>query len=160
MMISAILVFSALIIGVMLWWLERRLSMQWVANIVGVLVVAAFGAWLLPPLAIPADRSVGWELASGFGGPGFDRATAQTTTVVPVMVTWPGCEHEDWLAAPAIVYTPWSVTITMSTNDAFAAKRGSIGSCLSDKYVRVNLSEPLGGRAMFDGSSFPADARS
>jgi hypothetical protein len=159
MTISPMLLLSGVLVAVILWRVQRRFQRPGLMIAIGVLVLVALGAWVLPPLAIASDRSVGWELGHGFGGPGFDPVTAQTTTTIPIVVDWPGCEGGDWLAAPAIVYTPWSVTITMSTSDAFAAKGKPRGWCLSGKYVRVQLSEPLGGRQLFDGSWFPAHAR-
>ena len=157
-----LLLLSAFIVVGVAWWIGRRSRRLGVGIATGVLVVVvvALGAWLLPPLAIPADRSVGWELSEGFGGPTFDPATAQTTTVIPVVVDWPDCERGDWLAPPAIVYTPWAVTITMSTSDAYAARGGQVGWCLSGQHVQVQLSEPLGGRQLFDGSRFPPHHRS
>jgi hypothetical protein len=160
MTISPVLVLSGVLAFLILRRVQRRYNRPGLMIALGVLVLAVLGAWVLPPLAIQSDRSVGWELGHGFGGPKFDPATAQTTTTIPIVVDWPGCASGDWLAAPAIVYTPWSVTITMSTSDAFAAKDKLLGWCLSGKYVRVQLSEPLGGRQLFDGSWFPAHARS
>jgi hypothetical protein len=160
MTISPMLLLSSVLVAVILWRVQQRYKRPGLMIAIGVLSLAALGAWVLPPLAIQSDRSVGWELGHGFGGRKFDPATAQTTTTIPIVVDWPGCESGDWLAPPAIVYTPWSVTITMSTSDAFAAKNEPLGWCLSGKYVRVQLSEPLGGRQLFDGSWFPAHARS
>jgi hypothetical protein len=159
MYISPILILFAVAGTVALWLVRRRFKLPGVAIAIGVFVLTALGAVLMPPLATPAERSLAWELATGFGGPAFDRAASQTTTVIPVVVDWPLCDSGDWLASPAIVYTPWSVTITMSTTEAFAARNGQVGWCLSGKYVKVQLSEPLGGRALFDGSTFPAQSR-
>ena len=90
--------------------------------------------------------------------------------MVNVEVWWPACvELQDysWLT-PAIASTPWSVTITLHTSDAYAnnpkcpgAGRGvlPVGVYLSPLYFPVHLNEPLGGRALFDGSQFPAAAR-
>jgi hypothetical protein len=159
MSVSPILLISVVLIAFGLWAVHRRFAFRGVSIAIGVLVLAALGAWLLPPLAIPAERSVGWELSHGFGGPAFAPATAQTTTAVPMVVDWPNCMGGDWLAPPAIVYTPWSVTITMSARDVKFPK-GQIGWCLSGQHVEVRLSEPLGGRQLFDGSRFPPHPRS
>jgi hypothetical protein len=132
---------------------------------VGAVVVAfviGFGlaAWLLPPLSIPSSRSVGWVLGDGFGGPGFEPASAQTTTVIAMIVDTPSCTQDrDWLATPAVTYTPWAVTITMHTSASFGDVTKCGGWMLSGTYVQVQLSEPLGGRALFDGSRFPPHAR-
>ena len=72
-----------------------------------------------------------------------------------------------------IAYTPWSVTITMHMTDATSesVKRcvalqprnpsglPLVGDYLSGVYFPVHLSEPLGGRALFDGIAFPPQAR-
>lgn len=137
------------------------------------IVVGAVAAWLVVPSAsFPPSRLVGWRLADGFmGTPKFDPTTAYTTGAVPISVDWLSCapQNDTWLAPPAIRYTPWSVTITMHTTDAFAAtttcgggnaNRGSIGIMLDVGIpVEVHLSEPLGGRALFDGSSSSPAAR-
>lgn len=136
-----------------------------------VLLVAVAGCALVPSPSLPPYRSVGWRLADGFlGTPRFDPTTAQTTTMVPISVDWLSCAPQDdsWLAPPVITYTPSSVTITMHTTDAFAATTtcgggndmGMISAVLDVGIpVAVHLSEPLGGRALFDGASIPPDAR-
>jgi hypothetical protein len=141
--------------------------------IVGVvtLVVVLAACLLFPSLLIPSSRLAEWQLSLGYGGPKFDPATAQTTTVIPLEVLRPTCAPGDdsWLGAPAITYTPWTVIITIHTNDAF----GDITKCWTrdgtgqlivsnydtGSYLPVHLSEPLGGRALFDGSKFPPAAR-
>ena len=52
--------------------------------------------------------------------------------------------------------------IQLRMTDTFAATcadRHIVGTYLSGIYLPVHLSEPLGGRALFDGSSSPAAAR-
>jgi hypothetical protein len=159
MYVSPFLLVSLFLIVLLLWRVQRRFRLRGVALTLAGLVLVGLAAWLLPPLATPADRSVGWELSHGFGGPAFDTTTAQTTTSIPMVVDWPMCKGGDWLAPPAIVYTPWSVTITMSARDIKFPK-GQVGWCLSGEHVDVRLSEPLGGRQLFDGSRFPAHPRS
>jgi hypothetical protein len=141
------------------------------ALLVGAFFVGIFAASLLSS-ALSAASSGGtpWELAVGMGRPKFGPADAQTTTVVPVQVWWPACVElgdYSWLT-PAVSYTRWSVTITLHTSDASAnnpkcpgAGRGvlPVGVYLSPLYFPVHLNEPLGGRALFDGSEFPAAAR-
>lgn len=156
---SPILLISILVIALVLWRVQRRFRLRGVALALAGLVLAGLGASLLPPLAIPADRSVGWEVSHGFGGRAFDTVDTQTTTTIPMVVDWPNCMGGDWLAPPAIVYTPWSVTITMSAREVKFPK-GQVGWCLSGQHVEVRLSEPLGGRQLFDGSRFPAHPRS
>ena len=60
--------------------------------LVGVVMLVAVAAWLLlPSSSVPPVRFVGWKLDYGYGGPAFDPATAQTTTVIPVEVARPFC---------------------------------------------------------------------
>jgi hypothetical protein len=165
MYISPNFLIAVLVIALVLWEVQRRFRARRVALTLGVLVLAALGLWLLPPLATPGDRSVGWELSHGYGGTAFDPAAAEGMTEVPIVVDWPRCQRGDWLAPPAIVYTPWSVTITMAGREPLfpGVKPGQlpqVGLCLSGMYVQVHLSEPLGGRQLFDGSRFPAHPRS
>jgi hypothetical protein len=94
----------------------------------------------------------------------FDEAAARATTVIRInMNQWPeeGCMPPDgeWLAAPAITYTPWAVTITMRARPVFDA-----GACRGwydywGQALDIQLSEPLNGRALFDGSGIPTAAR-
>ncbi len=143
-----------------------------VFSFVILLLMAAVAAWLLvPSLAIPSSQRVGWQLNHGFGGLAFDPTTAQTTTVIPIEVERPGCAPAgtSWLADPVVTYTPWSVTITMHTTDAFgdvtkcyprdSTGRSIVGWYLSGTYFPVHLSQPLWGRALFDGSQLPPAAR-
>ena len=132
--------------------------------LVGVVMLVAVAAWLFLPSSVPPVRFVGWKLDYGYGGPAFDPATAQTTTVIPVEVEWPACAPAglSWLATPVVTYTPVSVTIQLRMTDTAAATcadRQYVGTYLSGIYLPVHLSEPLGGRALFDGSSSPAAAR-
>jgi hypothetical protein len=131
--------------------------------LVGVVLVAV-AAWLLLPSLVPPVRFVWWRLDYGYGGPAFDPATAQTTTVIPVEVEWPASVPEgiSWLATPVVTYTPVSVTIQLRMTDTAAAACAAshiLGTYLSGIYLPVQLSEQLGGRALFDGSSSPPAAR-
>jgi hypothetical protein len=140
------------------------------ALLVGAFFVGIFAASRLSSALSATSSGIGWELAVGMGRPKFDLAAAQTTTVVPVQVWWPACVElgdYSWLT-PAVSYTRWSVTITLHRSDAYAnnpkcpgAGRGvlPVGVYLSPLYFPVHLNEPLGGRALFDGSEFPAAAR-
>ena len=151
---------------------SARRTLSIAALLVGAFFVGIFAASRLSSaLSAASSGGIGWELAVGMGRPKFGPADAQTTTVVPVQVWWPACvELQDysWLT-PAVSYTRWSVTITLHTSDAYAnnpkcpgAGRGvrpNVGFYLSPLYFPVQLNEPLGGRALFDGSKFPAAAR-
>ena len=134
---------------------------------VGV-VLALVTAWMfIPYLSFPSSRLVGWQLPGGLGAPGVD-SSAQTTMVIPMSVDWPPCapmwtgtdqSDDSWLGTPGITYTPWSVTITMHMKDSFIVPTDCSSHYFSGLYVPVQLSEPLGGRALFDGSTIPPGAR-
>lgn len=132
--------------------------------VVGTAMLVAVAAWLLfPSLSIPTSRLIGWQL-QGFGGAGFDPTTAQTTTVIPIYVAqWPAegpAQDGSWLATPAVTYTPWAVIITMQSSASYDCGPAKIcGWYDTGGWVEVHLTEPLGGRALFDGSKFPPESR-
>jgi hypothetical protein len=153
----------------------RRAALA-VATVAALAVVA----WaLLPsgsvgPSAMPLrGTSVSWQLNHGYGGPGFDPRTAMTTTVVPIEVDYPTCITNGfghWFDA-TVSYTSATVTIQVVMTPTAAAgcpaqayphvvgSLPTVGGYLSGIYYAVHLREPLGGRALFDGSTFPASAR-
>lgn len=139
-----------------------------------VIIVAAFFVGMLGASSLSAALSsqvIPWGTSAGLSGARFDPAAVQTMTVVNVQVEWPGCIQpgdSSWMT-PEVSYKPWSVTITLRTNDIYATKctkptadgrlPGLGGYYLSALSFPVQLSEPLGGRALFDGSTFPATER-
>ncbi|HEX5823030.1 MAG TPA: hypothetical protein VFY18_01100 [Candidatus Limnocylindrales bacterium] len=140
-----------------------------------VIIVAAFFAGMFGASRLSTmlnSHTVSWGPSAGIGGPGFDRATAQTSTVVNVEVQWPSCVNtgdDSWLT-PEVSYMPWSVTITLRTSAAYAAnpkcskpgpdgKLPMVGFYLSALSFPVHLSEPLGNRPLLDGSTSPATER-
>ena len=137
---------------------------------VAVIVVAAFFVGLFGASrlhTVLSTRTIRWEPSAGIGGPSF---AATTGGVTYVEVDWPSCVAQrdySWLT-PDIAYLPWSVTITLRTSDTYTAQCGKaasdsrlppVGSYLSPLSFRVLLSEPLNGRPLFDGSTFPATER-
>lgn len=150
----------------------RRLATAGIGFLAVVMVISIPVRLMAPSVLLPSSRLLSWQLSSAFG-PRLDATTAQTTTAVQIEVTHPGCTPSSgdlsWLAAPLVTYTPWSVTITMRMSDAFDATcfagRDSsgrlplVGSYLMGLIYPVQLSEPLGGRALFDGSSLIPTAR-
>jgi hypothetical protein len=125
--------------------------------IVAVAVILFAARLLVAPL--PSERSLGWRSAYGFPGAG-----SGPGTVVPVEVERPACAPDgtSWLATPVVTYTPLAVFITIRMDDTFDTSRCSIaddgllptvGYYLTGTYLPVQLSEPIGGRALFDGSA-------
>ncbi len=117
-----------------------------------------------PGPAIPSSQLLNWQLAAGL-------LASNDTSAVTIEVEHPGCapiEAGSWLADPIIAYTPWSVTITMHMNlpdctSQQAPHEGSlpiVGGYLMGILYEVPLSEPLGNRALYDGSSSPPAERS
>ena len=137
--------------------------------VVGVLMLVALAAWLLVPSH--SSPTVGWSLAPATGGPAFRPDTAQEATIVLVTTSWwPGCSpwgdlgqsksDSSWLT-PDITYTPSAVMITLHLSDLYLATKCDPFS-FYDYWglpVEVQLSGPLAGRALFDGSKFPPAAR-
>lgn len=84
--------------------------------------------------------------------------------MVAVGIWWPSSApfppDASWLE-PIVAYTPWSVTITLHTRLTVVCDSAlpCVGSYLSTISIPVQLSEPLEGRALFDGSKFPPAAR-
>ena len=135
----------------------RRNAPFWITVAVTV-VVCSLAAWtLIPRLTSPSSRLVEWHLGD------LDPTTAQTATVIPITTDeYPPEEcyapAASWLETPEITYTPSSVIITMHMTDAYdPAKCG--GFYTTNWSGKVQLSEPLGGRALFDGSKSPPDPR-
>lgn len=170
--------------GVVILWRVRglvaaRVAVRRVATIaIGflavLLVISLSVQFVAPGLGIPSSRLLNWKLNSGVFGSG-SAAAAQTTTVITIEVEHPVCipvGGGPWIADPIISSTPWSVTITMKMNDRpelahcgsqQTPQEGSlplVGGYLTGIFYAVQLGEPLGGRALFDGSSFPPAERS
>jgi hypothetical protein len=142
------------------------------AGIAVLAVAVGLGAW---SVLGPHGKSVGWQLAKlhSVGGPrGWDSLDeAKAATVVYLRTDWwPACHPYDndtggfanssWLT-PDITYTPWSVMITLRIKDSYYQNR-DCGRGFYDFWglpVAVPLQEPLGGRALFNGSTFPPAAR-
>ena len=141
--------------------------------IVAILLVAAFFVGMLGAsriYTILSSHAVPWHPSAGLSGRSFASAPVQTSLVVYVEVEWPGCidiGDYNWLT-PDVSYMPWSVTITLRTNNYYADKctkpgadgrQPPIGYYLSPLSFQVQLSEPVGNRPLSDGSTFPATER-
>ncbi len=147
---------------------------------VTTVVALAVAAWALlasgpvGPSAMPLPgTSVSWRLNQGYAGQAFEPWTAMTTTVVPIEVDYPTCITNGaghWFDV-TVSYTSETVTIQVVMTPTAAAHCPSqpyphvlgslpeVGGYLTGIYYSVHLREPLGGRALFDGSTFPASAR-
>ena len=131
--------------------------------VVTVVVVLVVTRLLVAPL--PSDGSLGWR--SAFGVPG---AGLEAGNVVSIEVERPACART---ARPGwrrtiVTYTPLAVFITIRMADTFdasgcsVAKDGrlpTVGSYLTGTYVPVHLSQPLGGRVLFDGGGLLPEPR-
>ena len=122
-----------------------------------IIVGAVAGQLFIRGRSAPASGTVEWHLGD------LDPVTTQTATVIPISIDeWPveSCyaPATAWLEAPEITYTPSSVVITMHKTDAYAHAHCA-GFYTTNWSGNVQLSEPLGGRALFDGSTSPPDPR-
>ena len=130
-------------------------------RVAGLLVAGALLAWFLIGFVFAPSRLVSWEL-QGCCGP----APAENTpTDLFVHVgQWPIDDHDgSWIAAPSISYSLTAVTITLRTSDAYQAQiaaTGMIQTYDTGGWVHVHLSQPLGDRTLFDGSTSPPAPRS
>jgi hypothetical protein len=151
----------------------RRSATVGIGLLAVLMVFSLTVRFVAPGPLIPSSRLLSWQRSSGFPAAGPDPATPQGT-VVTIEVEHPYCAPGDgtsWLAAPIVSSTPWSVTITMHMNDTPETASCSstqaphegplpiVGGYLTGIFVPVHLSEPLGFRMLFDGSSSPPQAR-
>jgi hypothetical protein len=153
--------------------------------IVGIvmLVGASFATWRLTsaPSLSHATGGVWWRVTGGpesvsadneADAPRLDQATIQTATEIPIVTyyPWPAgrpAPDDSWLGTPMITYTSTAVVITIPMSDPFlcgsstATERPTCGWSLSPRYVQtpIHLSEPLGDRGLFDGSTNPPKQR-
>jgi hypothetical protein len=128
--------------------------------IAGIALLVVFLAiWFFAPALVAGpSTTIRWQVGVGFGQP-----IDPTSSVVPVyMDQWPveSCvSGGDWLAPPVVTETPWSVTITMHTSSSFDRNRCVGWYDFWGTPIEVHLTAPLGGRALFDGSTIPPEAR-
>ncbi len=174
------------VLGMTILWRVRSLVAARVAarrlataatGVFAILLVLSLSVQVVAPGAqIRPSRLLNWQLNS-LGAFGSRNAGAvRTTTVLTIEVEHPYCGPPDdggkLVADPIIASTPWSVTITMHMSDSpdyancksqQTPHEGSlplVGGYLTGIFVPIHLSEPLGGRALFDGSSSPPVERS
>lgn len=143
---------------------SRRFVILGIVLVVVVIVTLVVRPFF-PALVYPSRQLVSWHLGDGVGGPRFDPANAQATTEVAVSIWWPGAAPDppdtSWLE-PIISYTPWSVMITLHSRMSGPCDTSTlpcVGKYLTTISIPVQLSEPLGGRALFDGSALLPAAR-
>lgn len=141
---------------------------------IAVIAWALIGSSPSTPAAMPLPgTSVSWRLNQEYGSPAFAPSTAMTTTVVPIEVDYPTCIPNGsghWFDV-TVSYAPASVTIQVLMTPAAASLCPSqpyphvlgplleVGNYASGIYYAVQLREPLGGRALFDGGTLPPALR-
>jgi hypothetical protein len=131
------------------------------ASLVGLVILGTLLAWLIAPsLMIPSHRMVGWQL-QGFPGRVSDTAATRTTLEV-FIASWPTKFMQgdgSWLEQ-RVIETPLTVIVTLHTSDAYESLPWQRSWFDTGGSVMVQLSAPLGGRLLFDGSGFPPQPRS
>jgi len=135
----------------------RRYVPVGIVLITFVIVGAVAGRLAVQGRPSPSSGLVEWRLGD------LDPVTAQTATVIPIAIDEYPPEScyapaDSWLETPRITYTQSSVIITMQKTDAYAHAHCT-GFYTTNWSGRVQLSEPLRGRALFDGSKSPPDPR-
>jgi hypothetical protein len=168
-----VLVFVAFLVGVAMWEVWRRTSAGMArgrVGRVGVVIVAAVAVVVVARLLVaplPSERTLTWR--AGFA---FDSSQAQAN-VVRVEVERPSCapDGDAWIATPVVTYTPLAVFITVRMADTFNipgctgtlgyhdGRLPLVGSYLTGTYLDVQLTEPLGGRTLFDGAGLLPEPR-
>jgi hypothetical protein len=167
--VTPIALFVGFLVIVVLWAVARRFvsARASAAGIVIGLLVATLTVWqvapglLVPKPEVPSGTVVGWELPLGWAE--IKNDLTPQSTVITMVVDHPGCTSSgggDWLGDAVTAYTPWSVTITMHTRDRLANSVSCRGYYLAGEVAKVQLSEPLGLRKLFDGSKSPPHRRS
>jgi hypothetical protein len=171
----AVLLFVAFLVLVAMWGVRRRAPagaargradrVRIGIGIVGVIAVVVVARLLVAPL--PSERTLTWK--AGFA---YDPAQTQATAV-QVEVERPGCTPDgtSWLATPVVTYTPLAVFITVRMADTFNVpgctgtlgyhdgRLPLVGGYLTGTYLDVQLTEPLRGRALFDGAGLLPEPR-
>jgi hypothetical protein len=138
--------------------LRRRASI-WGA-LVAVAAIGSLAAWLVgPSLMIDPHRIVDWQ-RHGFLEP-VSQTTPSSRTIEVFVARWPtefGHEDDSWLDQ-RVIETPMTVTITLSTSEAYESLPWQRGFFDTGGWVTVHLGAPLGDRLLFDGSGFPPQRR-
>jgi hypothetical protein len=133
--------------------------------VVAVIAVAVIARLLIAPL--PSERALTWK-----PGVVFDPAQAPAN-VVRIEVERPSCapDGDAWIAKPVITYAPLAVFITVRMADTFNVpgctgtlgyhdgRLPTVGGYFTGTYLDVHLTEPLGGRALFDGAGLLPEPR-
>ena len=128
--------------------------------IVAVIAVAVIARLLVAPL--PSERTLTWK--AGFGS---------VQGIVQIEVERPSCapDGDSWIATPVVTYTPLAVFITIRMADTFNVpgctgtlgyqdgRLPLVGEYLTGTYLDVHLTEPLLGRALFDGAGLLPEPR-
>ncbi len=127
-----------------------------VAILAAVVVVGVVGVGVIA--LKPFTPSVAWAYP-GVNARPLDATTSQTATDIEVHVAnqWPAQEPPGGWLDPAVIDTPWAIVVTLHPTDAYRAMiaSGPVGSYDTGGWVKVHLAEPLDGRPIYDGSSFP-----
>lgn len=142
-----------------------------VVALVAFVGVGALAGWLIVSSrspSVPPARLAEWQVNSD--GTTFSQATAQTATAIPIAFFPRYCTgvHSFAQATPEISYTPDAVVVTLHVTESIVGSTdGDNTAYLPTCAVQydtavpavIHLSEPLRGRALFDGSKSPPAAR-
>lgn len=153
--------------------LSARRRIAPVVALVAFVAVGALAGWLFVSSrtpSVPPARLAEWQVSVNPDGTRFSRATAQTATAIPISFFPRYCSgiHSFARATPEISYTPDAVVVTLHlTQTIVGSTDGDNTAYLPTCAVHydtavpavVHLSEPLRGRALFDGSKSPPAAR-
>jgi hypothetical protein len=144
-----------------------------VVVLVAFVVVGGLAGWLFVSSrspSLPPSRLAEWRVSVSSDGTTFSRATAQTTTEIPISFYPRYCTgvHAFPRATPEITYTPEAVIVTLHVTETIVGSTdGDNTAYLPTCALRydtavpavIQLSEPLSGRTLLDGSTSPPAAR-
>jgi hypothetical protein len=123
--------------------------------VVAVVVAGALATWLLA--ATPTGRLVEWHMSAPDAHSSSGKITASTTEFSVLVPAWTCVSGRDlsWLAPPKVTYRPSAVTITLEVSEGHDDVRMCGAWLDTGTWVKVPLTQPLAGRAVFDGSHTP-----
>ena len=126
-------------------------------RVVLIAIVVLIVVLVVPPPWFASGQPVGWVGArDALGGELGPMTTRVEVGVYAPPESDPAYSEFDpgapsWLGTPTVIYTPWSVIVTLHTSAAFDTTRPH-GWSFEPTYVPIQLVQPLLGRTLVDGS--------
>ncbi len=134
--------------------------------ILALVIAVGLGAGLVYANASKGGggEAIPWHL-DGMGGANSSLADSQVSdpNILRVHIeVWPSTSPDDSWLVPSVDYGSDGVTVTLRPDEAHALHQNglpTVGWYDTGGWVNVRLSEPVGRRALYDGSTSPATQR-